>query len=272
MKLSKIKEVLQKLELKKFFKYSILSILSIYFILNIYNLTETLYSYNNVKSTIFIGNYEERPHLEQLLADNKSFEDQYLLTYYENINTIKNDAIEHSKMQNEYDYKYHYESLTDPQNEKFRQRLRESSDSSDLMNYYSFNYPEAITSLYDYMYVIGIQVEILEHSIYIGLLIGLLTYMYSKSKKIIKLFIGYLMVIIILLIGNCFSFPSFEIRLLCNTFKSDYFYIEDFTMASIVLFAIILIIVKFIKNLITVRNLNSMIKTNSASKSEINTK
>lgn len=279
MKLKKIKEVLQKMELKKFFKYSVLSILIIYFVLNISNLILSLYDYNYMKSKINIGCYETRPELEQLLADNKSFEEEYLLTYYEGINMSKNDFIEISENQKEienqfgYNYDYGYESLVEPSNEKFRQMLRETTDRSDLDIYYSINYTEAMNSIHNNLYLLGTQVDILVYSIYIGLSIGLLLYMYSKFKNSIKLFVGYILfVLLLLVINNYLYFPSFEISLFSHYFTNDSFWIDDSSMFIVVSLAILLITIKVIKNKLTIQKLNKMVKANKNEKIETDIK
>ena len=139
--------------------------------------------------------------------------------------------------------------------------LKENDDY--FLSKMEIKYPGAVYALTEKCGVFGELINNLYISIFTGTFIGIALYMYSKSKNIIKLIIGYLIMVVIIF---CIS----ELIVGSHTmFGIDFgdkggFYFGgqwgyDMPIIVVVFITIILVIIKFIKNKVIAKKLNELL-------------
>ena len=131
------------------------------------------------------------------------------------------------------------------------------------LSYLEEKYPNAMYLENQIIGLTGRHIDILKESLFFGLLIGITIYMYKNSIKLSKLILGYILLAIIILIANeiMVSLPNIGgLEIDGSIIGGSEGWNCDAPILYFTMLSIILVIIKFKKNIDTSKKLNELIK------------
>ena len=232
--MEKIKKIFEKIKYKEFFKEikykELFKLIFISFLI--------IYAILSIKNTIYrINEFQEINEMIGMDADMdisdkeyKPFEN-YLMSIEEDITYRQNDA----------------------------------KDGTYFFAYYEKNYPNAMFTLDEKGELISEQAFILIKSVFFGICVGIIFYIYKNTSKVLWLIIKYLILYVVAWIDWEYA-PSIDIVSISVNKYGGYFfygagiYFDEYELIGVFVVLLLLISIKIIKNKIIINKLNSFTK------------